>query len=668
MGLLSIPDKEKNYYGYILFVLNNIWSITIAIIVTCGVFYFPEIAFRWYTLMVLAIAIGLFIHYLNYKGKTKIGSKIFIVLLWLIISIPCITAGGIKAPGIISQVSVILTAGFLLSSSAGFIVGIVTIIFDFVLSYMEVTGSLPEPIVKHTPISSWIGSIIPFGTIIALQHYSTNHLRNSLNATKREFKLRLAAEIEKDNTLFLLRERIKELNGLIQVSQVLQRKNISIDDAIKEILQIIPSAWQFPEFCAVAITIDKKRFLSNNYKEIKYRQNHKLIANIDTVIDLEVAYTNEFPNSVDEPFLNEEKKLLVALTEMIKIYLERNENLKELNDYKNAINWATIVSITDESDKFIYVSDNFSKASKYHKDEILGQHWSIINSGLQSDEYFVNITKELSAGRYFRGEFCNKNKLGEIYWLDATIVPFLNEEGNIIKLLTIGHDITERKKSADQLIKSEAFLRKTTSHVPGNTYVFTLSEKADIDFIFTNKGTEPFNHNIDSSQLIENPELLLNKVHEDDKERFNITLLKAQQTKEFFTMQYRFKVNGNIRWRWMQAYPEKNEDGVVVWYGSSSDITPLIDHILSIEQFIYDLSHVIRKPIANLIGLSDIIKHGNLSDDEITDFCNDISIASKELDAFVYELHNAYLNKKSDSFINIDFGSLVDKRGSFFKS
>lgn len=649
-----------------LFVLNNIWSITIGIIVAFGFYFFPEIYERWLTLFLTSIGLGVFVHYINFKGQVKFGSWFFIIALWLLISIPILTAGGIRAPGIITQVSVILTAGFLLGSFQGLIFGVISILFNFFLVYLEITNKLPKAVVQHTPITLWIGSIIPFGTIIALQYYATNHLRASLKAIKRENDFRIEAEKQKDKTYLLLNERVKELKGLFAVSQVLQQNTISVDAAMQQIILVLPEAWQFPAYCAVSISVDKKVYQTKNYGNYKDKLQFEKYTNQNIKIKLEVVYTKEFPASDIGPFLKEEQALLNTLADLIQVFIERKEYYKELNDYKNAINSATIVSITDEQDKFVYVSDNFCELTKYSKAEILGQHWGIIASGLQPTSFYENITQQLLAGKYFRGEFCNKNKYGKLYWLDATVVPFLNDEGQLVKVLTIGQDITEKKLSADKLIKSEEFLRRTTSHVPGNTYVFTIDETGHLSFIFTNRGKEPFNHTLSTRELIENPELLLNKIHEDDRMKFRETILEAQRSLRYLSVQYRLNIKGVVRWRWMQAYPVRNHEGVIEWYGSSSDITPLVDYIVSIEQFIFDLSHVIRKPIANLMGLTDIIKNGNLSDSEIKDFCKDIYKSSNELDLFVRALHGTYIQKKENSTLNIDFETLMDRRSHLF--
>ena len=116
----------------------------------------------------------------------------------------------------------------------------------------------------------------------------------------------------------------------------------------------------------------------------------------------------------------------------------------------------------------------------------------------------------------------------------------------------------------------------------------------------------------------------------------------------------------------MQAVPEGNQDGKTVWYGATSDITPLVDYIASIEQIIFDISHVIRRPISTMLGMTQLIAEGDLTEKEIKDYSQNLYIISKEMDDFIQELNRAYNLKKENTQININISSSIDKRSSLF--
>ncbi|CDZ78455.1 Cyclic di-GMP phosphodiesterase Gmr [Legionella massiliensis] len=158
-----------------------------------------------------------------------------------------------------------------------------------------------------------------------------------------------------------------------------------------------------------------------------------------------------------------ESELLAHKVHLERIIESKNEELKKsielLKLHKELVDIHSSLCITDASGKITYVNNLYCQLSGYTRDELLGQNHRILKSGLHDKAFYQNLYQTIEAGHVWRRELCNKRKDGKLYWVDATIVPRVDANGNPIEYYSIKTDITSRKYTEIALIEKAEQIR-----------------------------------------------------------------------------------------------------------------------------------------------------------------------------------------------------------------
>ncbi|MBF0625414.1 MAG: bacteriohemerythrin [Magnetococcales bacterium] len=143
-----------------------------------------------------------------------------------------------------------------------------------------------------------------------------------------------------------------------------------------------------------------------------------------------------------------------------KAQLEQMALLRELNFQKYALDQHAIVSATDVAGVITYVNDRFCQVSGFRREDLVGQTHRLVKSGRHQPSFYAGMWKRIAQGKVWRGEVCNRTRQGSLYWVSATVVPFLDEAGRPERYVSIRTDITKRKQAEERLqrTRDEQFL------------------------------------------------------------------------------------------------------------------------------------------------------------------------------------------------------------------
>lgn len=289
---------------------------------------------------------------------------------------------------------------------------------------------------------------------------------------------------------------------------------------------------------------------------------------------------------------------------MIKKETEEDEllkKIKEISDYKYALDESSILAITDQKGIIHHVNDNFCRISKYSREELLGKDHRIINSGYHPKSYIKSLWTTIAHGKIWKGELKNRAKDGSAYWVDTTIVPFLNEEGKPYQYVAIRSDITERKRGEEELLKKIKEI---------SDYKYALDESS-IVAITNQKGI--ITHVNDNFCKISkySREELIGKDHR--------IINSSHHPKEFIKDLWTTIANGKV---WKGELKNKAKDGSAYWVDTT--IVPFLNERGKPYQYVAIRSDISERKrgeerIAKI--LLDI-EHQNT---QLVDFCNIVS-------------------------------------------
>ncbi len=135
-----------------------------------------------------------------------------------------------------------------------------------------------------------------------------------------------------------LGERVKELTCLHGLAQVTEDPDKTMQEVFREVVELIPPAWQYPEITCARLVIDGREFATENFRPTRWKQTTAITVSNRVAGSLEIYYLKERPEADKGPFLQEELGLIETLATKIGVYVERRRQEEQLRKLSAAVN------------------------------------------------------------------------------------------------------------------------------------------------------------------------------------------------------------------------------------------------------------------------------------------------------------------------------------------
>ncbi|WP_412679030.1 EAL domain-containing protein [Brevibacillus parabrevis] len=236
--------------------------------------------------------------------------------------------------------------------------------------------------------------------------------------------------------------------------------------------------------------------------------------------------------------------------------------LRELADVKYALDQSTILAITDHRGIILRANEQFCRISKYSRSELIGQDHRLLNSGHHPRSFFKQMWKCIGSGQVWRGEICNRAKDGSLYWVDTTIVPFVDTKGKIYQYVSIRNDITARKHMEEEVRKSEELYRL----IAENTSDIISIVNVEGDFLYLSPAHKAvFDHDVPDERFHN----LFEWIVEDDRDIMAFAIQHTYSTRKEYTVECRIQTS-------------RKE---TIW--TESKINPIVDELGNVSKLLF---------------------------------------------------------------------------------
>ena len=245
-----------------------------------------------------------------------------------------------------------------------------------------------------------------------------------------------------------LEERVKELNCFFNISNLVEKRQLSLEEILLGIVDVIPPAMLYPEITCVRLTLNGRVFQTKNFKKTMWRYSSKIIVDGKTAGELEVFLTENRSAYDEGPFFHEEKRLLNAISERIGRIIERIRSREALRKsekrFRDLVENCPVGILIVQDGKIVYrnteqekifgppfQSSDLTNLSSIHKKDV-----KKVKRFLKSFVHAKNSDEDIEFRCYPSDENGNRLPMKWVY-CRANVIDYRDREAILINLMDV---------------------------------------------------------------------------------------------------------------------------------------------------------------------------------------------------------------------------------------
>jgi PAS domain-containing protein len=214
----------------------------------------------------------------------------------------------------------------------------------------------------------------------------------------------------------------------------------------------------------------------------------------------------------------------------------------------------------------------------------------------------------------------------------------------VMKLLEMHKTVATQRESLETSAK---LMKKLTDLAPAGIFQMEIKESSHLRFPFVSQGICALHPEFTPERMGRNGEYCFEHVHPDDVHDLRASLTEASATLTTWEAESRLVMpDGAVKWVRAIARPERRSDGEVIWYGIFQDMTDRRNYEDTLEQILWDISHVMRRPAVLMLGLVEAIETDHIDHQKLKEYARFFKDIAMSMDEYTQKLNDVYHLKR----------------------